>query len=150
MQKGGGSCQTTSAAPPSSHPWLLTSLYYHVSLTVNNEDGQVEVEDPEGIIQQLEEALETGVMSETQLKRKLKTTFNVDEKVGYKYHYFPFISFNFNHYSFTKNFFLYGDYTTRISLPAPVLKLWELVTNDYFLWSSEPPPPGDIPVDIEE
>ena len=69
---------------------------------MNNEDGQVEVEDPEGIIQQLEEALETGVMSETQLKRKLKTTFNVDEKVCAKYHYFSFMWVNFNpyHYGF--------------------------------------------------
>ncbi len=46
----------------------------------------MEVEDAEGIIAQLEEALETGVISETQLKRKLITTFNVDEQVGPQYH----------------------------------------------------------------
>ena len=45
-------------------------------------DGAVEVEDAEGVLQQLDEALDSGIISETELTHTLKNTFKINEKVS--------------------------------------------------------------------
>ena len=51
---------------------------------VLDEDGAVEVEDAEGVLQQLDEALDTGIISEADLTHTLKNTFKISEKVKKK------------------------------------------------------------------
>ena len=47
-----------------------------------DEDGAVEVEDAEGVLQQLDEALDSGIISEIELTHTLKNTFKINEKVS--------------------------------------------------------------------
>ncbi len=46
-----------------------------------DEDGEVEVEDADNVLQQLREALTSGVLTNAELIQRLKSTFKLTEKV---------------------------------------------------------------------